>query len=84
MKKIWFILLTTIILILAIITLVPLVQDRAALRGQEEWSKADRAYQWMVAGQRTNRKFFVFHTSLLPSLERTEDCFVYAEGLPRA
>jgi hypothetical protein len=81
MKKKLIIILLAIIFLSAIVVLMPVVQDLLAIRGHEDWSETDRAYQWLAASQRTNRQFFIFHTGLLPSLEKKEDCFVYDQAL---
>lgn len=81
MKNILIIALIVVLLAAAILFLTPVIQDWLALRGSESWSDAERAYQWLVASQRTNRKFIFFHTGLLPSQEKWEDCFVYDQAL---
>jgi len=82
-KKILFALLIVIIsgTVIGILLLDPIIQDKLAIRGHESWSDAERAYQWLVACQRTNRKFLIFHTGLLPSQEKWKDCFVYDQAL---
>ncbi len=70
-----------IIIIAAIVLLIPVSQDFLSTLNHKEWSDTDRAYQWLVAGQRTNRTFLLFQPGLIPSMERREDCFVYDEAL---
>lgn len=81
MKKTAVLLLIIFCLVLSIMILMPIAEDRLAIAGQKDWSDADRAYQWLAASQRTNRQFFIFHTGLLPSMEKGEDCFVYDQAL---
>ena len=70
-----------VIFIVAVLYLIPVIQDLVSIRNQKNWTDVDRAYEWLVANQRTNREFVIFHTGLLPSLEKLEDCFVYDEAL---
>lgn len=70
-----------IVLLLAILASIPFLEDLLAIRSQKNWSDTERAYQWLVASQRTNRKFLIFHTGLLPSQEKWENCFVYDQAL---
>jgi hypothetical protein len=81
MKRILVTSLIIVVSIAAILILIPVFQDLFAIRGHKDWSDKEKAYQWLVAGQRTNRKFLVFHTGLLPSQEKWEDCFVYDQAL---
>jgi len=81
MKKILMISLALICLFATVVLLIPVMQDILAVRGQKNWSDVDRAYQWLVAGQRTNRQLLLFRTGLVPSMEKGEDCFVYDETL---
>lgn len=79
--KILKILLAMVLITFGIIMLIPVSQDFLSSVGHKEWSDTEKAYQWLRAGQRTNRVFFLFHTGLIPSLEKWEDCFVYDEAL---
>ncbi len=63
------------------IFLIPFAEDRLARMGHEQWDDAEQAYQWLVAGQRTNRQFPLRRTGLIPSHEGGEDCFVYDQAL---
>ena len=81
MKKLLIALLCIGFLVFACVALAPFAQDKMAVFGQKSWSDTERAYQWLSAGQRTNRKFFLIHSGLLPSHEKKEDCFVYDEAL---
>ena len=81
MKKVIIGLLIASLLVFAITVLFPLIQDKLAISGHESWSNAEKAYQWLVAGQRTNRIFFVIQPGLLPSQEKMDDCFVYDQAL---
>ncbi|MDD5681115.1 MAG: hypothetical protein PHI59_07720, partial [Candidatus Omnitrophica bacterium] len=46
-----------------------------------QWSDAEKAYQWLVPGQRTNSIFLLIQPGLVPSSEKNEDCFTYDEAL---
>ena len=81
MKKILIISLIIICVLAGSLALTPAIQDILAVRGHKEWSDADKAYQWLVSNQRTNRQWLLFRTGLLPSMEKGEDCFVYDEAL---
>jgi len=81
LKKLFTAILSIFILAVACVVAFGALEDRLAVRGQERWTDAERAYQWLVAGQRMNRKFFVLRTGLIPSYENGEDCFVYDEAL---
>ena len=81
MKKILIILLIAGIGGFAILASVPIIRAKVAVRNHKDWSDADRAYQWLVASQEANRKFFIFHTGLLPSQEKWDTCFVYDQAL---
>lgn len=75
---------TILILILigfAAIISMPVTEDTLSNINHKQWSDSEKAYQWLVAGQRTNRQFFIFRTGLIPSLEKKEDCFVYDEAV---
>ncbi len=81
LKKVLVVLLIAAVAVMGGFFLTPIIQDMTAVRGEKDWSDTERVYQWLAAGQRTNRQFFVFHTGLLPSHEKGRDCFVYDEAL---
>lgn len=70
-----------VLLIFVILFVPPFIQDKSAVHDQENWPDIERVYQWLVASQRTNRQFFIFHTGLLPSQEKLDYCFVYDQAL---
>jgi hypothetical protein len=45
------------------------------------WQKEQRAYEWLLAQQRSNRKLIFFKNGLLPSFEYGQDCFTYDQAL---
>ena len=75
MKKVIIGLLITSLLVFALIISFPFLQDKLAVSGHKGWSDVEKAYQWLVASQRTNRIFFVIQPGLLPSQEKMDDCF---------
>ncbi len=75
------IILVLTLIIFAIIISIPVTQDMVSTINHTHWSVVEKAYQWLAAGQRTNRIFLLTHPGLIPSMEKKEDCFVYDEAL---
>lgn len=68
-------------IILCILVLIPAADDILSTANYKQWPDAEKAYQWLAAGQRTNRIFFILHTGLVPSMEKKDDCFVYDQAV---
>ncbi|MDD5644589.1 MAG: hypothetical protein PHO00_03985 [bacterium] len=82
-KNSFFLLYCTLAAVLACVILWLVYIDFFFFPGKsaENWDSLERSYQWFIAQQRSNRRWFIFYNGLVPSHEGGSAAFTYDQAL---